>query len=156
MRNAVLPLIFCVLFGACYSRQPLESAAPAPSTRIVATLTDEGTVAMGNSLGPGASEIEGVVSTATDTIWTLHMVRVMHHDGRSVPWSRESVSIPRNVMRNPTVVVLDKRRSWMVAGAAVAGTILLARAFNVFGFIEDDRGGELPPPAESIIPAGRR
>lgn len=151
----VAALIPCLLLGACYKRQPLATATPAPSTRIVAELTDTGTVVMGNSIGPGALEVEGVVSRATEAEWTLYVLRVDHRDGRSIAWNRELVSFPRAALSSPSVVVLDTRRSWLAAGATVAGAFLLARAFQLLGADDDDRDGGGPPPQELIV-AGRR
>lgn len=108
---------------------------------------------MGNSLGPGAMAVEGVVSTATDTEWTLLMLRVDHRDGRSIPWNRETVSFPRAALSDPLVVVLDKRRSWLAAGATIAGALLVARGFTLlFGGDADDPNGEPPPPQADIVP----
>jgi hypothetical protein len=155
MRIAVIPLAFSLLLGGCYTRQPLSTLPPPPNTRIVATLTDQGTLAMGNNLGPGAMEVEGVVSAATDTAWTLQMLRVEHRDGRTVPWSRELVSFPRAAVTNPFVVVLDKRRSWLAAGGTIIGALILGRAFNVLGSDGGERNGDGTPPVQSIGPRGR-
>jgi len=153
--TALCPLLCCLVLGACYSRQPLETPLPTPDTRIVATLTDAGAAALGESLGAGAVEVEGVVRTATDSVWALHMLRVEHRAGQNYSWNRELVSFPREALTNPQVVRLDHTRSWLAAGGAVVGTFLLARAFNVFGAGEEDRDGGGMPPPHSILP-GRR
>jgi hypothetical protein len=143
-----------MLLGGCYTREPLATPVPAPAVRIVATVTDTGAVVMGNTIGTGASEVEGVVAEATDTGWTLHMVRVEHRDGRSVPWNREVVSFPINALDNPSVVVLNKQRSWAFAGGVVVGALLLGRMFNVFGSTEDDRTRP-EEPQHILVPVGR-
>jgi hypothetical protein len=142
-----------LLASGCYLERPLETATPPlPSTRIVADLTDSGTVAMGNAIGPGALQVEGVVTSADDRVWTLQMLRVDHRDGRSIDWNRELVSFPRTVLTRTTVRVLDKKRSWLAAGAITIGAFLAARAFDLFG--ADENKGEEPAPPASLIPAG--
>lgn len=143
-----------MVVGACYKEQPLPTVTPAPATRVAAQLTDSGTVAMGNALGAGALAVEGVVTSADEKAWTLQMLRVDHRDGRSIGWNRELVRFPRNALTNPTVVILDKKTSWLAAGGITVGAFLLARAFNLFGANENN--DEVPPPAESVIGAGRR
>jgi len=150
----VRPLALCLFAGACYQQQPLQTVPPIPATRIVAELTDSGTVVMGNSLGPGALEVEGVVSSANENAWTFQMLRVEHRDGRSVGWNRELVSFPRTSLANPKAVVLDKRRSWLAAGGITIGALLLARAFNLIGADEDEDG--TPQPQESVLGGGGR
>lgn len=150
----VRPLMLGLIASACYQQQALQTVPPPPATRIVAELTDSGTVAMGTALGPGALEVEGVVTSADDNAWTFQMLRVDHRDGRSIGWNRELVSFPRTTLANPKVIVLDKRRSWIAAGGITIGALLLARAFNLIGADEDKDG--TPQPQESVLGGGGR
>ena len=143
----------CLATG-CYLEKPLTTMPPAPATRIVAQLTDSGTVALGNSIGAGALKLEGVVSQASADAWTLQLIRVDHRDGRTINWNREPVAVRPSLLVNPTVKVLDKRRSWLAAGAITLIAILAASAFDLFGAPDDDPDPE-PPPA-SVIPDGGR
>lgn len=155
VRPSLCLLLGTLLMGGCYTREPLATPVPAPAVRIVASVTDTGAVVMGNTIGTGAREVEGVVTEATETNWTLRMVRVEHRDGRSVPWNREVVSFPINALDNPSVVVLNRQRSWIFAGGAIVGALLLGRAFNVIGASDDADGGTDPPPPHLIIPVRR-
>jgi hypothetical protein len=154
--TSILILLGCTTLQGCYSRQPLGGAIPEPGTRIVATLTDAGAAAVSGRLGEGAVEVEGEVSAVADSAWTLHMLRVEHRTGQSYGWNRELVSFPRYALANPAEITLDKRRSWLAAGATVTGAFLLARAFQMLGAGGDDRGGDNPPPQFGRMPAGRR
>src|SRR5688500_14543775 len=110
MKTTTLLVLTLGLLGAgCYKREELRTSTPAQNTRIIADLTDGGTVAMGNALGPGVLEVEGVVTKADETEWTLQMLRADHRDGRSIGWNRELVSFPRTALTNPVVVVYDKK-----------------------------------------------
>ncbi|HEY0673611.1 MAG TPA: hypothetical protein VGD27_15135 [Longimicrobiales bacterium] len=140
--------------AGCYVEKPLETLPPPPATRILATLTDSGTVAMSNAIGPGALAVEGVVTSANNNVWVLQMLRVDHRDGRTINWNREPVSFAPNLLSKPTVKVLDRTRSWLAAGGIAIGAFVLAQAFDLFG--SPDEEGEEPPPPASVIPSGGR
>src|SRR5687768_17186202 len=145
MRNAKVMLLFsCAVLGGCYTRRPLETIPPQPNLRVVALLTDSGTVAMSNAIGAGAQEVEGVVARATDTEWTFAMMRVDHRDGRSIPWNRELVTFPSATLTKPVVVALNKKKSWLAAAGITVGAYLAARAFGVIDAGEDDGAEEQP------------
>ena len=154
--KAILFLLTAAAASGCYMERPLQDPTPAPSTRVLAQLTDSGTVALSNSLGPGALGVEGVVASADAQSWTLQMVRVNHRDGRVIEWNREPVNFPRNLLSQPMVKVLDKKRSWLAAGGIVIGAFILAQTFDLLGSSEDE-GDEPPPPASVVpIPGGGR
>ncbi len=145
-------LIGCISLCAagCYMERPLQDPTPVPSTRVLAQLTDSGTVALSNALGPGALGVEGVVASADAQSWTLQMVRVNHRDGRIIEWNREPVNFPRNLLTQPMVKVLDKKRSWLAAGGIVIGAFILAQTFDLLGSSENE--DEEPPPPASVVP----
>lgn len=140
--------------AACYVEKPLQTLPPPPATRILAALTDSGTVAMANAIGAGALAVEGVVTSANENVWVLQMLRVDHRDGRSIDWNREPVSFAPHLLTNPTVKVMDRSRSWLAAGGIAIGAFVIAQAFDLFGSSEEE--GEEPPPPASVIPSGGR
>lgn len=153
-KSIVLAILVSAASG-CYTERPLTTLPPPPSTHIAATLTDSGTVALSNAIGPGALAVEGVVSAADSAVWVLQMLRVDHRDGRTVDWSREPVTFEPRFLTQPRVKVLDKKRTWLAAGGIAVGAFVLASAFDLFGAPEQDRGGPPPPPV-SLIPVGGR
>ncbi len=136
---------------ACYTRSPITTAAPPPSTRIIARLTDSGVVEMARSIGTGAYEIEGVIAEADPTVWKLHLTRVEQRTGSSIVWNRELVSFPRYALTDASEKRFDRTRSWMAAGLVAAGAILAAAAFGALGADEENNP---PPPPPQIRPPG--
>lgn len=137
--------------GACWVERPLGTSVPAPQTRIVASVTDSGTVAMAGLIGSGATAVEGFIAAADASSWELSLLQVRHRDGRSVSWSRERVVFPRSALADPRERRLDRTRSWIAAGAIAASAILAAQIFDVVG------GGNEPtpppvPPAQVVRP----
>lgn len=130
--------------------RPLDTPTPAPATRVLAQLTDSGTVALANALGAGALGVEGIVARADAQSWTLQMVRVNHRDGRVIEWNREPVTFPRSHLTQPMAKVLDKKRSWLAAGGILIGAFVLAQTFDLLGSSEEE--GDEPPPPASVVP----
>jgi hypothetical protein len=144
------PTLAVSLLAACYSQVPLTMTTPTAATRIIAVVTDSGTVAMANAIGPGAQEIEGIVSSADPQAWSLSLLRVDHRGGTSVFWNRELVTFPRYTLTNPTVKRLDKTRSWMAGTLIAAGAFLAAKAFSNIG--ADNNVIVNPPPPAIRLP----
>ena len=151
MKNRMFAcIVIAAVSSACYVERPLQTVPPPPTTRIIATVTDSGVVAMSNQIGPGATMIEGIVSAANESSWTLQLLRVDHRDGRTISWNREPVTFPRNALTQPSVKVLDKKRSWLATGGIIIGAIVLAQTFDLLGSSEDDNTEE--PPAQKRRP----
>jgi hypothetical protein len=135
-----------VLLTACYNRVPLGLGVPEPDARIIARLTDTGADRMAGTIGVAATEIEGIVASATDSIWQLYLVRVDQRGGGSTIWNREPVSFPRSALTDPIEKRLDKKKSWLSAGALTVGAFLFARLLRGPFSGEEPRGPPLPPP----------
>ena len=148
-KTAFCCVALAVIASGCYVERPLQTMPPAPATRIIATVTDSGVVAMSNQIGPGATLVEGVVSAADNSSWTLQMLRVDHRDGRTIAWNREPVTFPASTLTQPSVKVLDKKRSWLAAGGITIGALILAQSFDLLGSSEEDNTEE-PPPQKRI------
>lgn len=145
--NRVFTKFALILLGltACYTQRPLETSVPAPATRIIARVTDSGAVVIAGPVGPGASEVEGVVATADEAVWNLNLLRVDYRGGASVIWNRELVSFPRGVLSNVSEKKVNRTRSWVAAGLITAGAILASRLFGQLATGGDDPP-EPPPP----------
>ena len=143
-----LALATCVVaLTACYNTVPLGFAVPEPEARVIARLTDIGADRMAGAIGVAATEIEGIVESATDSIWRLRLVRVDQRGGVSTVWSRELVSFPRSALTSPTEKRLDKKKSWMAAGAVTIGLFLIQQLLGGPFSVEDPRGPPESPPA---------
>ena len=131
--------------AACYVERPLGTSVPAPETRIAAQLTDQGTVDMANLIGGGAISVEGVVTTADASSWELSLLKVRNREGQTVTWNRERVVFPRSVLTNARERNLDTTRSWIAAGALLAGAVLASVLFDVVGGGSETSTPPVPP-----------
>ena len=145
--SRAVPVVLLLL--GCYSQAPLTLETPPPATRIIATITDTGTVVMSNKIGAGAQEVEGIVSSADATAWNLSVVRVDHRGGTSVMWNREVVNFPRYTLTNPSVKRLDKTKTWMAGALIAAAAFVASKLFTNIG-ADENPGGPPPPPANRV------
>jgi hypothetical protein len=141
-----------VFLGACYTAHPLETPLPQPAATIVAEVTDSGVVAMANAIGPGAEEVEGVVSSADANTWNLNLVRVDHRGGSSVMWNHELVPFPRYALTSVSEKRFDRGKSWLAGGLIAAGAFAVAKAFHALGADENKEPTPIPPTTR--IPGG--
>lgn len=128
-----------ILATACYDRAPIGLSTPAPETRVIASLTDLGAQAMAGKIGPAATEIEGFIQSATDSVWRIRLVRVDQLGGYSTMWSQEVVDFPRSALNAPVERRLNKKKSWLMAGAVTIAVSLARFAFA--GFAGDEGRG---------------
>jgi hypothetical protein len=131
--------------AACYVERPLGTSVPVPETRIVASVTDSGTVAMTNLIGGGAIFVEGVVTTANASTWELSLLKVRNREGQTVAWNGERVAFPRSLLSNPRERNLDTTRSWLAAGAVLAGALLAGALFDLVGSGGEEGPDPIPP-----------
>lgn len=143
VRLAALSL--ALLLPACYVVQPLATPMPAPGTRIVGELSDRGMADMDPLLGPGATEVEGLVALADSSTWQLRVLRVDRRDLSSETWKGERVAFARSTFEDVHVRRLSKSRSYFMAGGILAAALVAARLFNVAGIADSGGGGTAPP-----------
>ena len=134
VRAAAAALAVGMPVTACYTQHPLTTPVPVLGTQIVAQLTDTGTVLMANQLGPGVTEVEGVVSEADGSNWKLLMTRVEQRGVGSTFWNREAVTFPRFALTRVTQRQFDRKRSWLIAGLIATTAILAGHSFGAFSF----------------------
>jgi hypothetical protein len=150
MRIRFFPVLFVLagsVLSGCTQRSPLGEVGPAlEPTRIVAGVTDRGAADMAPTIGPRAVEIEGLLVRATDSEWTVQMLRVMNRDGMNVRWNRETVVFPREALDPPSRVEIHRTRSVLFGVAIVGGGFLLGRVFlSILATDAEGRGPTLPP-----------
>lgn len=145
---------FTMLLAGCYTQVPLTASIPSPSTGITASVTDSGTVVMANKIGPGAESVEGVVTAADPTSWTLKLEQVGYRGGTAVHWTGETVVFPRYALTNASVKRLDVTKSWIAGGLVAASAFIISKAFGSRG--TDENGGTTPTPPANRIPGGGR
>ena len=132
--------------SGCYQSVPLASSPPPSGTRVMASLTQQGSAEMAPVIGAGASGVEGVVIRAEAAQWDLSMLRVEQVAGTDVVWNREVVTFPAGALGTVVERRFNQRRSFLTAGLITAGALLLARVFGSDVFDGGGGGGGGPNP----------
>ncbi len=144
-RGASLLLLGSFLLQGCYSVSAVDPAGPQPGTRLVASLTPDGSQQLASQVGPRVIAVEGVLDEATAERLSLRLVRTEGANQVSTYWNQEEVNIPRPAIAQLRQRRLDRTRSYLAAGIIVGGALLLASAAGGV-FAGDNDGGGGPPP----------
>jgi hypothetical protein len=135
----------------CYTYVPLDtSTGPQVGEHIAVEVTDRGRVELGERLGSGVVRVEGTLTRTDSQDLEMNVWRVMSIGGATSRWSGENVRFRRDLAANVQMRYLNRTRTYLVAGAAVAGLVLFTKSFDLFGsFVGGSDPIDGPPPASS-------
>jgi hypothetical protein len=135
----------------CYTYAPLDTSTEVQAgERISVEVTDRGRAELGERLGSGVVRLEGTLTRTDSQDLVMNVWRVMSIGGEMSRWSGESVRFRRDFAARVQTRTLNRPRTYLVAGAAVAGLVVFAKSFDLLGsFVGGSDPGEGPPPASS-------
>jgi len=134
----------------CYTYVPLDTSVGVPAGRHVAVeITDQGRAELGTRLGTGVVRLEGTITRSDSQDVDMNVWRVAQIGGVTSRWSGESVRFRRDYVAGMQARTLNKGRSYIVAGAAVAGIVLLMTSNDLFGGFIGGGDSPDPPPGQS-------
>ena len=141
----VVPAVF-----GCYTYAPLDTSTPQVGEHIAVDVTDRGRVELGERLGTGVMRVEGTLTRTDSQDLEMNVWRVMSIGGETSRWSGENVRFRRDLAAKVQLRYLNRTRTYLVAGAAVAGLVVFAKSFDLLGnFVGGSDPNEGPPPASS-------
>jgi len=144
-RGASLLLLGSFLLQGCYSVSAVDPAGPQPGTRLVASLTPDGSQQLASQVGPRVIAVEGVLDEATAERLSLRLVRTEGANQVSTYWNQEEVTIPRPAIAQLRQRRLDRSRSFLMAGAVVGAALLAAVLAGGLAAGDEPPGGGPPP-----------
>jgi hypothetical protein len=147
----------CVVIGVvpaalgCYAYAPLETSTGVQAGEHVAVeITDRGRAELSDRLGSGVLRLEGTLTRSDSVDLVLNVWRVRQIGGPTARWSGESVRLRREYASSVQTRTLNRARTFLIAGAAVAGVVVFTKQFGLFGFATGgDDQVEPPPPVSS-------
>lgn len=137
----ILALVTLTGASACYRLTPIEGTTPEPGSDVRLSLSDEGSVRLAPLIGPRISAIDGRALESSDSAVVLAVQAVVAQGGRSMAWSQERLSVPRSAVTAYRTRMLDRKRTWIVAGLTVVGAIALGEAFGIGTGLDGLLGG---------------
>ncbi|HYH78750.1 MAG TPA: hypothetical protein VEX86_03115 [Longimicrobium sp.] len=144
LRATSLALLGVFVLQGCYSVTTVEPGALQPGSRVVASLTAEGSQQLAAQVGPRVVAVEGVLDQATPSQLSLRLVRTEGTNQVSTFWNQEEVIVPRPVIAQLSERRLNRPRSFLVAGMIVGGALLAA---TLAGGVLTGDGGDGPDPS---------
>src|SRR5687767_8682947 len=130
-RRNIIALALALLTVGCYRLTPIEGAVPDAGTEVRVGLTDAGSVRLAPQIGPRIAAIDGRALQSNDSAIVLAVAAVVGQNGRSMAWSRERLSVPRDAVSGLRTRVLDRKKTWIVAGLSVVGALALGDLFGL-------------------------
>jgi hypothetical protein len=113
---------------------------------VVLDLNDRGRVALGERIGPSAARVEGDVTSATDTSYSLRVKSVVYMNGQSNIWSGEALTVSSSLISQATQRTFSRSRTTLLSAGLVAALALLIKSTNLVGNGSASSGGNPPPP----------
>lgn len=145
MRAALLLLVgLQPVLSACYSAVPVETVT-APGSTLLLDLNDRGRVALGDSIGPSAARIEGVLATRSDSNYVLRVSSVQYLNGQSNRWSGEPLTIPADLVGRARERRFSRARTYGLAAGIVATIVAVVTSTDLFGTGGLGRNPDPPP-----------
>lgn len=123
-------MILVLLVPGCYRYQPLETPTPAAGTRVVADLTNAGTLELASQIGPGIASLRGAVVECDQEALLIALSSVLGRNEQETFWSGEQVRIPRTAVARVQQRRFALGKSFLFGGTVVGGLLAAVRAFQ--------------------------
>ena len=130
-RRLIIALALALLTVGCYRLTPIEGAVPESGSDVRVGLTDAGSVRLAPQIGARMAAIDGRTLQSNDSVIVLAVAAVVAQNGRSMSWSQERLSVPRDAVSGFSTRILDRKKTWIVAGLSVVGVLLLGDLFGL-------------------------
>lgn len=117
----------------CYTTAPFASA-PQPGQVLVMDLNDQGRVALGPSIGPAATRIEGMLDSRTDSAYVVKVESVVYMNGTNNRWTNEPLTIRSDLVRELHERKFSRSRSALLAAGIVGATVAFIASRGLLGF----------------------
>jgi len=150
LRERRLAVVLVVGFGVsvatgCYSYQPLTTPEPATGTPVSLVLSDQGRVAVADSIGSGILRVQGTVVRAMDDTWVLSVSDVQGIDGRVTKWTGETVGVQRGYVAVPYERRFSRGKTAVLVSSLTAGVAIFIATRHLLGIslplIDSGNGG---------------
>jgi hypothetical protein len=144
MRAAFVPgaLVIAAVVSGCYTTVP-AAQVPVPGQTLVMELTDNGRVALGPSIGPTATKVEGVLDERTDSAYVVKVTSVVYMNGSNQRWTQEPLTIQTDLVRELRERKLSPTRTAFFAAGTVGAAMAFIASRGILGL--GSPGTERPP-----------
>ena len=140
--NKLVVVVALLACGACYQYASFQPTSSTLGHAVRVQLTDAGTSHVASLVGPGASYLDGNLSTLTDSSFTIAVMDLGRQNGTEESWKGEQVTVARTEAASIELRKAAPGRSAALTAALVGGAALVARAMGAGeGAIRTRAGG---------------
>ena len=129
--------------SGCYTTVPFASS-PVAGQVLVMDLNDNGRVALGPSIGPAATRVEGMLDSRTDSAYVVKVQSVVYLNGSSNKWTNEPLTIRSDLVRELRERKFSRSRSALLAAGTVGAVVAFIATLAILGSGTPDtsKGGD--------------
>lgn len=139
VRSSVVAFAVCVAAG-CYEMHPADYTAATPGTEMAFDITDAGRVALGGSMGPEISNVEGRIVDSDTASYLVAVTAVHFFRGGQQAWTGEKVRLQRTYVSHFYERRFSRSRTVVMSALGIGATALIAsQAILGNGSINNDR-----------------
>jgi hypothetical protein len=140
-----LPLPLLLSLG-CFHYTPSLAAETSAGDIVRLQLTEPGSTRLAAVLGPQAQWLEGRLVTVSDSGYAVSVSAVTRTGDSVIQWAGEPVMIPRDAVAGTERRVVDRGRSFVVVGLAIASAALTGKWIRGAGGGAGTETGVVPSP----------
>lgn len=127
-RTALLVVAASLELG-CYNYLPPRRSGLAPSSYLAIILSESGSEELARYLGPDVLVVRGRYLGSTERGLAVSVASVESRRGDISPWAGETVVVPGEFVREVEERRASAGKTFLLAGAALAGVVLAYEAF---------------------------
>jgi hypothetical protein len=115
----------------CYTLEPVRGTAPSVGSQVAVDVNDAGRVALGGSMGPTISQVEGRLIERDSVHYLIAVTGVQLLQGGEQVWSGERVRLSPDFVTSVYERRFSKSRTAIMTAASV-GTLAAILAKSIF------------------------
>ncbi len=139
-RSAVLTVLGLALMG-CYTLKPVSGVEPKPGSKLAFDVNDAGRVALGGSMGPEISQVEGVLLEKDAQGYLLSVSNVRLLRGGEQVWSGEKVRLANQYLGTAYERRFSVGRSVGLGVVGIGGFAAILATTSLLGIGQDPSPG---------------
>lgn len=137
--NRLSGLAICVLLVGCFTLQPTGGSRPEAGQQVAFDVNDHGRVALGGSMGPEISQIEGTLLEASNGEYVIAVSAVRFLRAAEQRWSGEKVRIKPEHLGAVYERRFSPGRSVALGAVTIGGITAFLLTRNIVGRGTSDR-----------------
>jgi hypothetical protein len=126
------------ILSGCYSTVP-HSGAPTPGQVLVLELNDNGRAALGGSIGPSATKVEGLLTSKADSAYVVNVRSVVYINGSNQRWTDEPLTIKQDLVRELRERKFSPSRTALFTAGSIGAVVAFIATRDALGFGSPDK-----------------